>query len=317
MEFRIVDRTGAGLRSLDRAALERQLRQGFFWLDVQRPSEEDLKLLGDVLDLHPLAIEDSLHFRQRPKLEAYDSFTFVVLYGHVPDEDLLVEVHCYVSDRFLVTVRRDDAPALEDLHRSYETRTPEQDAITMLHRIADSLSDSFFPAMSTFDERLDRIEDALVSDPQEERLREVLLLRRRLSGLRRVVGPQRDLVGRIASGTAVLPGITPEHERYFRDVYDHLLRVSELLESARDLIASEIDVYLSASSHRMNTVIKQLTVIASIFLPLSFVTGFFGQNFGWMVDHVGSFGAFLVFGIGSQLVGIALLTVLFKRSGWF
>jgi Mg2+ and Co2+ transporter CorA len=99
VEVRIVDRTGAGPRSLDRTVLERQLEQGFSWLDLQRPSEEDLKLLGDVLGLHALALEDSLHFGQRPKLEAYDSFTFVVLYGHVPDEDLLVEVHCYVSDR--------------------------------------------------------------------------------------------------------------------------------------------------------------------------------------------------------------------------
>lgn len=317
MGFHSVDRTGAGLRSLDRAGLEQQLRQGFFWLDVQRPSEQELKLLGDVLDLHPLALEDSLHFDQRPKLEPYDTFTFVVLYGHVPDEDLLVEVQCYVSDGFLVTVRSDEAPALEELRRSYETRPPERDAVSMLYRIADFLSDSFFPALTTFDDQLDRIEDALVSGPQQEHLREVLRLRRRLSGLRRVVGPQRDIVGRIASGAAVLPGITPEHERYFRDVSDHLLRVSELIESARDLIASEIDVYLSASSQRMNSVMKQLTLIASIFLPLSFVTGFFGQNFSWMVDHVGSFGAFLVLGIGSQLVGIALLTILFKRSGWF
>jgi magnesium transporter len=317
VECRIVDHTGAVARSLDRAGLERQLRQGFFWLDVQRPSEEDLKLLGDVLDLHPLALEDSLHFGQRPKLETYDSFTFVVLYGHAPDEDLLVEVHCYVSDRFLVTMRRDDAPALEDLHRSYETRMPEQDAIGVLYRIADALADSFFPALSTFDDRLERIEDALVSGPQEKHLREVLTVRSELAGLRRIVGPQRDLIGRIASGTAVLPGITPEYERYFRDVYDHLLRVSEVIESARDLIASEIDVYLSASSHRMNAVMKQLTVIASIFLPLTFVTGFFGQNFGWMVDHIGSVAAFLVFGVGSQLVGIAILTVFFKRRGWF
>lgn len=318
VDCRVVDGSGAGVRSLDRAGLEQQLEQAFSWLDLQRPSEDDLALLGDVFSLHPLALEDSLHFGQRPKLEAYDSFTFVVLYGHAPDEDLLVEVHCYVSERFLVTVRRDDAPALDELHRSYERRraSPEH-AVAMLHRVSDALVDSFFPALGQFDDRLELIEDALIGSPKDEHLRDIFTMRRRLAGLRRVLGPQRDLMGKLASGTAVLPGMTPEDERYFRDIYDHLLRLSELIEAARDVMASAIDVYLSASSQRMNAVIKQLTVIATIFLPLGVVVGFFGQNFGWMVDHIGGWWAFLVFGLGSQLVTITILFAYFKRRGWF
>jgi magnesium transporter len=317
MECRVVDREGAGTRPLDRATLDRQLEQGFFWLDVQRPTRDDLELLADVLELHPLAVEDSLKFGQRPKLEAYDRFTFVVLYGHVSDEDLLVEVHCYVSERYLVTLRRDDAPALDGLHRSYARRELREGPPWMLHRIADVLVDSFFPALSDFDDRLEAIEDTLVARPRDEVLHEVLALRRRLAGLRRVVGPQRDLMGELSSGTETLPGMSVEDERYFRNVYDHLLRLSELIESARDLMASAIDVYLSASSNRMNQVMKQLAVIATIFLPLTFITGIFGQNFGWMVDHVSGWPAFVGLGIGSQLVAIAVLVVYFKRRGWF
>jgi magnesium transporter len=142
-------------------------------------------------------------------------------------------------------------------------------------------------------------------------------MRRQLVALRKVVLPQRDLLARLATGVAELPGMTAEDERYFRDVYDHQIRIFDLLETYRDLLAAAHDVYLSTVSNRLNGVTKQLTVIATIFLPLSFVTGFFGQNFGWMVDHIGSSWAFLVLGIGSELAALAALVVMFKRRGWF
>jgi magnesium transporter len=317
VECRVVDRTGAARRPLDRHTLEHQLEQGFFWLDVHRPTADDLALLGDVFGFHPLALEDSAHLGQRPKLEDYDDFVFLVLYGHVADEDLLVEVHMYVTERFLVTIRRDESPALDELHESYTRRRIREDSVAMVYRIADGLVDSFFPALEQFGDRLALIEDALVDSPKDEHLKDVFTMRRRLAAFRRVLGPQRDLMGRLAAGTAALPGMTAENERYFRDIYDHLLRLSELIETTRDVMTSAIDVYLSASSNRMNSVMKQLAVIATIFLPLTFVTGIFGQNFGWLVDHVGSWWAFLVFGVGSQLVAIAILLVYFKRRGWY
>jgi magnesium transporter len=317
VECRVVDQEGAAQRTLDRPTLERQLAHGFFWLDVKRPTEDDLALLGDVFGFHPLALEDSTHFGQRPKLEDYDDFVFLVLYGHVPDEDLLVEVHLYVTDGFVVTIRTDESPALDALHESYARRQVRENAVAMVHRIADGLVDSFFPALGQFEDRLELIEDALVDAPKDEHLKDVFTMRRRLAGLRRVLGPQRDLMGRLAAGTAALPGITPEDERYFRDIFDHLLRLSELIESTRDVMSSAIDVYLSASSNRMNAVMKQLALIATIFLPLTFVTGIFGQNFGWMVEHVDSWQAFLLLGVGSQLVASAILLVYFKRRGWF
>ena len=317
MECRVVDQAGAARTTLDRPTLERRRENGFFWLDVHRPSEDDLALLGDVFGFHPLALEDSAHFRQRPKLEDYDDFVFLVLYGHAPDEDLLVEVHLYVTDAFIVTIRTDDSPALDELHQSYARRQVRESAVAMVHRIADGLVDSFFPALGQFEDRLELIEDALVDAPKHEHLKDIFTMRRRLAGLRRVLGPQRDLMGRLAAGTASLPGMTTEDERYFRDIFDHLLRLNELIESTRDVMSSAIDVYLSASSNRANAVMKQLAVIATIFLPLTFVTGVFGQNFGWMVEHVDSRQAFLLLGVGSQLVAIALLLAYFKRRGWF
>lgn len=312
----MVAATGAREVTLARADVRRWLGDGFFWLDIRRPTPEDLELLDEELDLHELAIEDSLHFGQRPKLEAYDGFTFLVLYGYAPDEDGLVEVHCYYSERFLLTVRRDEAPALDGVHRVLATRPPS-DPSFLLYRIADGLVDSFFPVLSDFGDRLELIEDALIGAEKPEHLHDVVAMKRRLARLRSVVSPQRDLFGALAAGAEVLPGAALGSERYFRNVYDHLIRLSEMVDTSRDLMTATVDVYLSASSQRLNSVMKQLAAIATIFLPLTFVTGFFGQNFPWMVDHVGGWAAFVGLGVGMQVAALAALLVYFARRGWF
>ena len=317
MECRVVDRAGAARAPLDRETLARLRAGGVFWLDVHRPSAAELALLGEEFGFHPLALEDSEHFGQRPKLDEYQDFVFLVLYGHVRDEDLLVEVHLYVTDRFVVSIHLDEAPAIDALHASFGRRGADERPATIVYRIADALVDSFFPALGEFGDRLELIEDGLLDRPKDEHLRDIFTMRRRLAGLRRVLGPQRDLVARLLAGTSALPGLTSEDEHLFRDVYDHLLRLGEQIETTREVMTSAIDVYLSASSNRLNAVMKQLAVISTVFLPLTFVTGFFGQNFRWMVDHVGSLAAFVALGIGTQLVAIALLLVFFHRRGWF
>jgi len=121
----------------------------------------------------------------------------------------------------------------------------------------------------------------------------------------------------LMGGIAQLPGLAEEDEHYFRDVYDHLIRISDLIDSYRDLLTGAMDVYLSTVSNRLNAVMKQLTVIATIFLPLSWLTGFFGQNFGWMVGHIGRWETFVGFGIGTEVFAMAALLYFFKRRGWF
>ncbi len=319
MSCRVVDRNGAVEEAaLDRERLEQRLARGFFWLDLQRPARRDLELLHEVLDLHPLAIEDSSHFGQRPKLEEYESFDFLVVYGHAPDDDDLVEVHCYLSERFLLTLRRDDALALDALHRSYaHGRMLRDGTALMVHAVVDALVDSFVAPIARFDERLALIEDELLRSPKEELLQDVLAMKRRIARLRRVVAPQRDVFGRIASGAADLPGATEETQPYFRDIYDHLLRLNATLDTSTELMAGVIGIYLSSSSRRLNEVMKQITVIAAIFLPLTFITGFFGQNFGWMVRHVDGAIAFFGLGIGLELAAIMLLLTYFRRRNWF
>jgi len=290
----------------------------FFWLDLPQPTQGDFEVLRDVFQFHPLALEDSEHFGQRAKLDDYDDFVFLVVYGAVPDEDRLVEVHCFYSERYLITVHRDDAPAFAEVRRRYQKRnTPVENPALLVYRIIDGLVDSFFPILADFDDRIDELENQIFLQAKEEQLQEIFAMKRLLVGMRKAVTPQRDMFAGLMGGVAELPGMTEENERYFRDIYDHLIRISDLIDTYRDLLTGAMDVFLSTASNRLNVVTKQLAVIATIFLPLSFITGFFGQNFGWMVGHIGGWPVFLGLGIGSELLALAILLAFFRRRGWF
>jgi magnesium transporter len=315
----VVHEEQVGEMHLSRENVERLLASGsFFWIDLHQPTEGDFAILRDVFRFHPLALEDSEHFGQRAKLDDYDDFVFLVVYGAVADEDRLVEVHCFYSERFLVTVRRDEAPAFTEVRRRYQKRKePIDDPAQLLYRIVDALVDSFFPVLADFDDRIDELENQTFLNASDEQLQQIFAMKRLLVGMRKAVTPQRDLFAGLMGGVAELPGMTVEDERYFRDIYDHLIRISDLIDTYRDLLTSSMDVFLSTVSNRLNVVMKQLAVIATVFLPLTFITGFFGQNFGWLVGHIGGWPAFVGLGIGSEIVTVALLVTFFKRRGWF
>lgn len=313
----LLDREGHELARVDRATIEGRLTSGeFFWLDLDSPSDEEFGLLREVFHFHPLALEDSEKFGQRPKIDEYDDFTFLVFYGASPppDEDRLVELHCFYSDRFLVTVRQDEAPACELVRKHYSERPAQLERpIVVLYRLLDKLTDSFFPALEDFDERIDELQDAMLRGPTDDQLYEIFAMRRRLVYLRRAVSPERDLMAQLASGMQQLPDMDIEAERYFRDIYDHLTRVTEMIDTYRDLLASAMDVYLSMISNRLNVDTKRLTVIATIALPLIVISGFFGQNFGFLVRHTDSAASFFGLGLGIPVLAFVLLMIYLRR----
>jgi magnesium transporter len=173
-----------------------------------------------------------------------------------------------------------------------------------------------FPYLAAMDERIDELQDQVFVNPKESQLTALFELKRQLVMMRKLVTPQRDMVSTMMAQVVTIPGMTAESERYVRDLYDHLIRISDMVDSYRDLTSGVLEAYTSMVSNRLNDVTKQLTIIATVFLPLSFLTGFFGQNLGWLVNHIGSLTAFLVFGIGTELLALTGLLILFKRRGW-
>ena len=305
--------------NLDEAWIKDHLeRDHFFWLDLTSPSHEQLSKLQELFQFHPLALEDSEEFHQRPKLDNYGDYVLLVFYGARADhpEDPLREVHLFISGKYMITIHRDPLPPLDEQREQLDGRLLHSEQF-LIYRVLDALTDSFFPMLSEIDDEIDRLEEAVLANPNDEQLQRLFARKRELVAMRKVVTPQRDIFARSIDQIAELPGLQLDERDYFRDIYDHLIRISDLIDSYRDLLSGATDLYLSTISNRQNDVMKQLTVIATIFLPLTFITGFFGQNFGYLVaDLIRTPWSFWVVGVGSMAVTVALLVIYFKRKGW-
>jgi magnesium transporter len=301
---------------LTRPNIELALKEDrLLWLDLQGTDDETLILLREVFKIHPLAVEDVKEFHQRPKIEDYDDFVSIVAYGARDLGEPMTEVHCFYAERFLVSVHRDDVPAIaEACHTLGRLHTDRR--LIALYRLLDALVDTMFPFLAVMDERIDELQDQIFENPGEAQLTELFGLKRQLVNMRKLVTPQRDMVSAMMAQVVTIPGMTAETERYVRDLYDHLIRISDMVDSYRDLLSGSLEAYMSMVSNRLNDVMKQLTIIATVFLPLSFLTGFFGQNLGWLVERIGSLTAFLIFGVGTELLAVIILLTLFKRRGW-
>ncbi len=306
---------------IDEARIRDQLkRDQFFWLDLTAPGPGELAQLRKIFGFHPLAIEDTEEFGQRPKLDNFGDHIFLVFYGAVSqgphDPEQMSEVHLFVSGQYLVTIHRDPVPALVQQREELDGRRLHSEQF-LLYRVLDALTDSFFPILADLDTEIDDLESAVLANPTDQQLQRLFTIKRQLVAMRKVVTPQRDLFARSVDQIAELPGLQLDERDYFRDVYDHLIRISDLIDSYRDLLSGATDLYLSTVSNRQNDVMKQLTVIATIFLPLSFITGFFGQNFTYLVANlIHATWTFWVFGIGSMLATAAVLLAFFRRKGW-
>jgi len=296
----------------------------FFWLDLDvhdpGPDDDVTGLLCNTFHFHPVAVEAAERFGQRARIDDYDDFVHIVTFGMAADGKNVAEVHCFVTGKFIISIHRGNCPALATVrgrignHHSSESAAPQ---VVIFYLIMDTLVDSFFPVLSDVDDAIDNLEGAILKNPTEEQLGTLFDMKRQILTIRKVVTPQRDMISSLNSGVVEIPGMTDQGSAYFRNLYDHLIRISDMVDGYRDLISGAMDTHLSMISNRLNVVMKQLAIIATVFLPLGFLTGFFGQNFAWLTNHLqASFPYFLFLGIGSELVAIVLLLLLFKRRGW-
>jgi magnesium transporter len=292
----------------------------FFWLDLEDPTQERVDELGKQLKLHPLTVEDSMKFGQRSRYEDFPEYAALVTHGVDPEvtsgEHLLREVHMIISGQWIVTVHRGPLKALDDVRARYdETETKSEQFL--IYKILDAISSTFFPVLERIDDDIDAIEDAVIANPDRDALQRIFSLKRDLVAMRRVVTPSRDVFAHHLERLNDLPGMEQDDSFYFRDLYDTLIRIADLVDSYRDLLSGTTDLYLSTVANRQGEVNKSLTIIATIFLPLSFLTGFFGQNFTFLTNHlITSTATFWLLGIGLEVLAVVGFAVYFKTRRW-
>lgn len=291
---------------------------GLKWIDVLQPTEQVLERLGRRYGLHRLAIEDCLQLDQRPKLEEYPHHQFIVHHGFTATaEDLcdltLHEHHFFLGQDWLISVHELPFEGFEAVRQRLleepETTLGQGGVDVVLYHLMDGLVDANFPVLDRFNDELEDLETAVFEEPKPEQVQRIFALKRALARMRRVLSPQRDVVGVLVKRG--IPTISEHTVLYFRDIYDHLVRLYEQIDAGRDLLGNVMDGYLSVVANRTNDINKQLTIFATVFLPLSFITGFFGQNFDFLSGRVS---AGLMF--GSMVLIPVVLLFWFKRKRW-
>jgi magnesium transporter len=294
---------------------------GFAWLDLSDTNEEDLALLGKHFGFHPLALEDCAQEDQRPKVEEYGDYTFLVSQGfHCPGGDLgklrWYELHVFLSRNYIVTVHDGTIPGVDTVWKrvSGDEALLRKGVDFVYYQLQDRIVDDNFPILDIISDELECIEDQVMQQqrPEKQTLHRIFALKAKLVQMRKILSPQRDIMALLARG--VDERISERASLYFRDVYDHLARIVESIESNRDLLGNALEAHMSAQSQRTNDVMKALTLMSAVFLPLTFITGFFGQNF----EHL-PFGsdALMYTMYASCIVVPSGLLYWFKKKHWF
>ncbi|HZI11704.1 MAG TPA: magnesium/cobalt transporter CorA [Myxococcus sp.] len=291
--------------------------EGRKWVDVQEPTEAEMGRLAERFGLHKLAVEDCLHLDQRPKLEEYPNHQFIVLQGFtIASKDVcdltLHEHHFFLAQDWVISVHELPFKGHETVVkrvREDPKGTLERGTDFVLYLMADTLVDAQFPILDSFSDELEDLEVAIFEKPDPEQLQRIFAMKRMLVTVRRVLSPQRDVVGMLARR-----GINHVNDKttiYFRDVYDHLVRLYEQIDAGRDIIGNVMDGYLSMVGQKTNDITKQLTIFSTLFLPLSFIVGFFGQNF----DALSAKGYY--YAMWAMIIGFPVGLVLwFRHKKW-
>jgi magnesium transporter len=321
----------------DPALLRRALAgpRNVVWLDIAAPADEDAALLRDVFKFHPLAIEDAVRAHERPKVDAYgptdggsrdggrdrahDTYYFLVFYAacyHAEADSIEIHaVNLFIGPNYLVTAHAEEVTEIAEVMALWRAPgSPLSDQIgALVHALLDALVDNYFPLMDQIAERVEDLEDAIFAHFSNESIQTIFGLKKDLLNLRRVVAPERDVLNVLLRRQ--LPIFKPDEIVYLQDVYDHIVRVTDNVDTYRDLLSSALDSYLSLQSNNLNQVMKLLTMTSIVLMTNALIAGTYGMNFRFMPELGWRFG--YVWALSLMVLATAALVIYFRRKNWF
>ena len=295
---------------------------GTLWVSLEKASSEEIEtVLGGIFRFHPLTIEDCLSVGyQTPKVDDFDSYIFIIANALKPNGSFLdletIELNLYLGSGYLVTCYTEEhMPCVEAVWQrmTRDERITRRGADFLCHAILDTLVDDYMPLLDQMDEEVEWLEDVVLEKPEASTLQRLLSLKHAVMSLRRVISPQRELINRLSRNE--FPQVDKITQIYFRDVYDHLVRIQDLSDSIRDIVTGAVDIYLNSTSLRLNVVMKALTIVSTIFLPLTFLAGVYGMNFKFFPELEWPYSYPLLWLAFLLIVGGMLF--FFKKRGWF
>jgi len=289
------------------------------WINIDGVHETGMiQAIGEAAGIHPLTLEDITNTRQRPKVEDYSEYLYVAVRMLAPDGDgefWSEQVSLVLGKGYVSSFQEQPGDAFERIRerlRAGAGRLRSEGADYLFYVLLDTIVDGYFSVIEAFGERIEAVEEEVVADPDYETLQVIYALKRSLVALRRAVWPLRDMVAELERGES--PQIREPTLVYFRDVYDHTIEVAETVETYREMMSGTLDVYLSSQSSRMNEIMKVLTIIATIFIPLTFIAGVYGMNFAYMPEISHPWGYPLALASMAAVAGVMLLY--FRKRGW-
>ncbi len=290
-----------------------------YWWDLFNLTNDETLILSEKFHFHPLAIEDCIADVHYPKVDYYESYLYLVMHGVDLDASKAEgftpkELDVFLSKEYLVTYHEKDSRSIDEVRRRVQQKVPlfEFGLDFVLYSIIDVMVVHYLPVLESIEDQLDDTEEHIFLDAKPELLRHILTLKRTVLRLKKTVFPQREVINHLARNEYEF--VQTRTQAYFRDVYDHLYRMAEMTESFRDMSTAMVEAYLSTVSNRMNEIMKVLTTITTIFMPLTVITGIYGMNFKHMPELEWRFGYFLVIGI--MVVVVLSLLSYFKQKRW-
>lgn len=293
---------------------------GITWIDVEGIHNiEIVQKLGECYGLHPLVLEDISNTDQRPKLEDYDGYLYIVLKMLIPGKEAIIateQISLILGEKFVISfqegIKGDVFNPIRERLRNSKGRIRSLSADYLAYSLIDAIIDNYFIFIEQLGEKIENLEEELVTNPLSKTLHQIHVLKREMIFLRKAVWPLREVISLMEKEES--PLIKDTTKIYLRDVYDHTIQVMDTIETSRDMLSGMLDIYLSSMSNRMNEIMKFLTIIGTIFMPLTFIVGLYGMNFEHMPELKWKWGYFAVLGIMSA-IGI-FMVIYFKKKKW-